>query len=187
MPTKNQLIQTQQTELLETLKTRFHKNKHRHKNADWEKLQTKLLANPEKLWSLHQMETTGGEPDVIDYNSKTDTYTFFDCVPESPKDRRSLCYDAEALQARKENKPKNSAMEMASQMGIILLTEAQYKILQNLGEFDLKTSSWLHTPAAIRQLGGAIFGDRRYNHVFTYHNGASSYYAARGFRGCLKV
>lgn len=174
-------------ELLATLKTRFEKNMRRHKNIDWEKVQAKLEASPEKMKSLNQMEKTGGEPDVIGFDKKNGEFIFFDCSAESPKDRRSVCYDREALDSRKENKPKDNAIDMATAMGIELLTEEQYRELQTLGEFDLKTSSWIKTPDEIRKLDGALFMDRRYNHVFVYHNGAQSYYAARGFRGCLKV
>lgn len=175
------------TDLLEILKVRFNKNMNRHKDIEWAKVHAKLEANVEKLWSLSEMENTGGEPDVVDYVKQTDEYIFMDCSPESPKGRRSICYDHEALNARKEHKPANSAMNMAAEMGIEVLTEEQYKQLQQFGKFDLKTSSWVQTPLAIRKLGGAIFCDSRYNHVFTYHNGAESYYAARGFRGLLKV
>jgi hypothetical protein len=177
----------QHTELLHTLQTRFEKNMNRHKGLEWSKIQTKLIASPQKLTSLHQMEKTGGEPDVIGYDKKTDEYIFCDCSEESPKDRRSLCYDEAALESRKENKPKDSATNMAATIGIELLTEEQYRELQKLGEFDTKTSSWIKTPADIRKLGGATFADRRYNTVFVYHNGAESYYAARGFRGALRV
>lgn len=182
-----QLSSAQREELLGALKTRFEKNINRHKGLAWAKIQAKLEASPEKLWSLHEMERTGGEPDVIGYDKKTGEYIFFDCAAESPKDRRSICYDREALESRKEHKPKNSAAGMAADMGIELLTEEQYRELQQLGKFDTKTSSWVKTPAAIRKLGGALFCDRRYDTVFTYHNGAESYYAARGFRGSLKV
>jgi hypothetical protein len=185
--TKNKLSSEQREELLTKLKTRFEKNMNRHKGLDWEKVQGKLEANAEKLWSLSEMERTGGEPDVVGFDKKTGEITFYDCSAESPKERRSVCYDREALNARKENKPKNSALDMATSMGVELLTEDQYRELQTLGEFDLKTSSWVQTPAAIRKLGGALFCDRRYNTVFLYHNGADSYYAARGFRGSLKV
>lgn len=181
------LSATQREELLSILKTRFEKNMHRHKDLLWQKVAAKLLAHRDKLWSLNQMETTGGEPDITDYDKKTGEYIFCDCAAESPAGRRSVCYDGAALAARKENKPRNSAVEMATSMGIELLTEEQYKALQQQGTFDLKTSSWIATPADIRQLGGALFCDRRYNTVFTYHNGAESYYAARGFRGLLKL
>jgi|SRR6185436_19482782 len=174
-------------ELLSALKARFEKNMNRHKGVEWAKVQAKLEANPEKLSSLNEMEKTGGEPDVVGHDKKTGEYIFYDCSVESPKGRRSVCYDREALEARKEHKPKDSAMNMAAAMGIDLLTEEQYRELQKLGEFDLKTSSWVKTPADIRKLGGALFCDRRYDQVFLYHNGADSYYAARGFRGSLIV
>lgn len=173
--------------LLATLKSRFDSNMRRHENVKWTKIRAKLDANPGKIVSLHEMEKTGGEPDVVGYDKDTDEYLFHDCAAESPKGRRSLCYDDSALQSRKEHKPKQSALGMAAAMGIELLTEAQYRLLQQLGEFDTKTSSWIATPASIRDLGGAIFGDRRFGHVFIYHNGAESYYAARGFRGALKL
>lgn len=173
--------------LFKELKSRFEKNTNRHKGLEWEKVQAKLEANPKKLWSIDLMEETGGEPDVVGYDNKTDEYIFFDCAPESPKERRSLCYDRAALDARKEHKPQNSAMDLAAEMGIEILTEEQYRELQQLGNFDLKTSSWVKTPAEIRKLGGAVFCDRRYDTVFLYHNGAESYYAARGFRGMLRV
>ena len=187
--TSNQkkLSPEQSKELLKTLKTSFEKNMNRHKGIEWAKVQAKLEANPEKLWSLDDMETTGGEPDVVGFDKKTGEYIFYDCSPESPKERRSLCYDRRALDSRKEHKPKNSAMDMAADMGIEILTEEQYRELQELGEFDTKTSSWVKTPADIRQLGGAVFCDRRYNTVFLYHNGAESYYGARGFRGSLRL
>lgn len=175
------------SELLEILKERFDKHPKRHKGLDWVKVQARLEAAPEKLWSLNEMEMTGGEPDVIAYDKKTDEYIFCDCAAESPKGRRSVCYDSLALASRKEHKPKDSALGMATDMGIKLLTEEQYRELQQLGDFDLKSSSWVHTPDAIRKLGGAVFCDRRYNTVFMYHNGAESYYAARGFRGLLRV
>ena len=184
---KQKLSPLQREDLLKTLKSRFGKNMNRHKGLDWSKVQAKLEANPEKLWSLSEMERTGGEPDVVGHEKKTNEYVFHDCSAESPKDRRSVCYDHEALEARKENKPRNSAVAMANDMGIQLLTEEQYRELQQLGKFDLKTSSWVKTPAEIRKLGGALFCDRRYNQVFTYHNGAESYYAARGFRASLRV
>ena len=184
---KKKLSSEQRDELLKTLKTRFEKNMNRHKGLEWTKVQAKLDAKPEKLWSLDDMEVTGGEPDVIGYDKKTDEYIFYDCSAESPKDRRSLCYDRKALDSRKENKPKNNAIDMATDMGIEILTEDQYRELQKLGEFDTKTSSWVKTPDDIRELGGAVFCDRRYNTVFLYHNGAESYYAARGFRGSLRV
>jgi len=177
----------QATELLKLLKSRFEKNMHRHKGLDWSKVQARLQANPVKLWSLDEMEVSGGEPDVTGYDKKTGEYIFIDCAPESPKGRRSICYDRKALDARKEHKPANSALDMAAEMGIELLTEEQYRELQQLGSFDLKTSSWIATPDNIRKLGGALFCDRRYDHVFVYHNGADSYYAARGFRGLLCV
>lgn len=185
--TKNKLSEKQTEELLNTLKTRFEKNFNRHKDLEWPNVLTKLKSNPEKLWSLNEMERTGGEPDVVDYNKKTNEYTYYDCSAESPKGRRSLCYDTDALNSRKEYKPKDSALNMANAMGIELLTEEQYRELQHVGEFDLKTSSWIMTPAKIRKLGGALFCDRRYDTVFVYHNGAESYYAARGFRGCLHI
>ncbi|HRG49309.1 MAG TPA: DUF4256 domain-containing protein [Leptospiraceae bacterium] len=184
------LLPKQQEELLSTLKARFEKNQKRSANTanlEWTKIQSKLEANIDKLWSLNEMERTGGEPDVVSYDKKTEEYIFYDCSAESPKDRRSVCYDREALESRKENKPKNSAMDMADAMGIEILTEEQYRELQKLGNFDLKTSSWIKTPSEIRKLGGALFCDRRYNTVFVYHNGAESYYAARGFRGLLRV
>lgn len=184
---KTQLSSKQQDELLDTLKTRFEKNMNRHKSIKWENVAAKLEGNPKKFWSLHEMEITGGEPDVVGYDKKSDEYTFYDCSAESPKGRRSICYDTEALESRKEHKPKNSALGMAAAMGIEILTEEQYRELQKLGAFDLKTSSWVKTPAEIRELGGAIFCDRRYDHVFMYHNGAESYYGARAFRGLLKV
>jgi hypothetical protein len=184
---KKGLSSEQQEELLDTLKNRFEKNRDRHKGIEWSKVQAKLEANTEKLWSLNEMESTGGEPDVVGYDKKTGEYIFFDCSPESPKDRRSICYDREALDSRKEHKPKNSAIDMATAMGIELLTEDQYRELQQLGKFDTKTSSWVQTPPAVRKLGGALFCDRRYDTVFLYHNGAESYYAARGFRGLLRV
>jgi len=174
-------------ELLKALKARFEKNMARHKDLDWSKIQSKLEANPTKLWSLDAMEETEGEPDVVDYNKATEEYIFFDCSAESPKGRRSYCYDRAALDSRKEHKPANSAMEAAKEMGIEILSEEQYRFLQTLGKFDLKTSSWVLTPPEIRKLGGAVFCDRRYDTVFWYHNGAESYYAARGFRGCLRV
>ena len=173
--------------LLKALKARFEKNMDRHRGLEWAAIKAKLEADREKLWSLNEMERTGGEPDVVGRDRKTSEYLFFDCAAESPSERRSLCYDREALESRKEFKPKDSAMNLAAAMGIELLTEEQYRELQELGEFDTKTSSWLRTPSEIRKLGGAIFGDRRYDHVFVYHNGAESYYAARGFRGSLRV
>lgn len=177
----------QYTALLEVLKARFEKNKSRHKGMDWDKVQARLEADPGKLRSLDEMELSGGEPDVTGYDKKTGEYLFCDCSAESPKGRRSICYDHEALESRKEHKPGNSAIQMAADMGIALLNEAEYKALQQLGTFDTKTSSWIVTPPGIRKLGGALFSDRRYNHVFVYHNGAESYYAARGFRGLLRV
>lgn len=181
------LSSEQFNELLNTLKTRFEKNTHRHKNIEWNKVQSKLKANPDKLWSLNEMESTGGEPDIIGYDKKSNKYIFYDCSAESPEGRRSLCYDDKALKARKTHKPKNSAVSMADAMGIEILSEEQYRELQKIGEFDTKTSSWVKTPSEIRNLGGALFCDRRYNTVFLYHNGAESYYAARGFRGALRV
>lgn len=187
MSNKKKLSQIQSNDLLQELKARFEKNKNRHKDLDWAKIQTKLEANAEKLWSLSEMEKTGGEPDVIGYDKKADEYIFYDCSEETPKDRRSVCYDKKALDARKEHKPKNSAIEMANAMGIELLSEEQYRELQKLGHFDTKTSSWIRTPMSIRNLGGALFADFRYGTVFIYHNGAESYYAVRGFRGSLRV
>jgi uncharacterized protein DUF4256 len=181
------LSKKQREELLGVLRSRFEKNMNRHQALEWAKVQARLDANPGKLRSLSEMEQTGGEPDVVDHDKKSGEYIFFDCSAESPKARRSLCYDREALDSRKENKPKGNAVDMAAAMGIELLTEEQYRNLQTLGEFDTKTSSWLHTPSKIRELGGAIFCDRRFNTVFVYHNGAESYYAARGFRGWLRV
>ena len=184
---KKELSPKQREELLKTVKTRFDKNMSRHKNIEWAKVQERLAANTKKLWSLNAMEETGGEPDVVAYDKRSGEYIFYDCSAESPKDRRSLCYDHEALEKRKEHKPGDSAINMAADMGIELLTEEQYRELQQLGNFDTKTSSWIVTPANIRKLGGALFCDRRYNTVFLYHNGAESYYAARGFRGSLNV
>ncbi len=184
---KKQLPDTQKKELLDILKARFEKNMPRHKSITWNNVAAKLQAEDSAMWSLNEMEITGGEPDVIAYDKKADQYIFCDCSPESPKGRRSCCYDHEALEARKEHKPANSAINMAAEMGIEILTEEQYRQLQLLDTFDLKTSSWVHTPTAIRALGGAVFCDRRYNTVFLYHNGAESYYAARGFRGMLAV
>lgn len=184
---KKELPNKQVDDLLKILKERFEKNSARHTNIDWSKVETKLLAQAEKLWSLNEMEKTGGEPDVVAYDKKTDIYFFYDCSAESPAGRRSLCYDRQALDSRKENKPKNNVIEMAASMGIELLNEEQYRYLQTLGNFDTKTSSWVQTPAEIRKLCGALFCDRRYNTVFVYHNGAESYYAARGFRALLKV
>jgi hypothetical protein len=184
---KKELSAEQQEELLKTLKDRFEKNMIRHKGLEWAKVQSKLEANPEKLWSLDDMEITGGEPDVVSYDKKTDEYVFYDCSAESPKGRRSLCYDRQALDSRKEHKPESSALDVAAAMGIEILTEEQYRELQQFGKFDTKTSSWVKTPADIRKLGGAIFCDYRYGTVFMYHNGAESYYAARAFRGSLRV
>ena len=181
------LSENQYKELIKTLQIRFDKNMHRHNNLDWSKIQAKLESNPEKLWSISEMERTGGEPDVVGFDQKTGEYIFYDCSAESPKERRSICYDHEALDSRKEHKPHNSALDMAFAMGIEILTEEQYRELQKLGKFDTKTSSWIKTPSDIRKLGGALFCDRRYDTVFTYHNGAESYYAARGFRGSLRV
>ena len=185
--TKKKLSPEQREELLRALKARFEKNMNRHKGLEWAKVQAKLEANTEKLWSLNEMERTGGEPDVVGYAKKTDEYIFYDCSAESPKDRRNVCYDREALESRKAFKPEDNAIDMAAAMGIEILTEEQYRELQKLGNFDTKTSSWLKTPSEIRKLGGAIFADRRYDHVFVYHNGAPSYYGVRGFRGSLRV
>ena len=182
-----ELTSEQREKLFMTLKSRFQKNKNRHKVIEWTKVQLKLGQNKNKMWSLNEMERTGGEPDIVGRDKKTGEYIFYDCSSESPAGRRSLCYDREALESRKEFKPKNNAIDMAAEMGIELLTAEQYRELQKLGNFDLKTSSWVKTPADIRKLGGAIFCDRRYDTVFTYHNGAESYYAARGFRGVLRV
>lgn len=182
-----ELSQEQLSALLSQLRDRFAKNKSRHEGLEWANVQRRLEVNPEALWSLAEMERTGGEPDVVGFDKNTGEYIFYDCSAESPKDRRSLCYDREALNARKEHKPVNSAIDMAKEMGIEMLTEEEYRMLQGLGVFDTKTSSWVKTPAAIRALGGAVFCDRRYNTVFLYHNGAESYYAARGFRGALKI
>lgn len=192
MPTKTKsnakdLSPKQCNELLATLKARFAKNTHLHKGLEWAPVEARLKASANKLWSLYEMERTGGEPDVVGYDKKTLEYIFFDCSAESPKDRRGLCYDREALNSRKEHKPKNSAMDLAASMGVELLTEEQYRELQKLGEFDTKTSSWISTPSNIRKLGGALFCDRRFDTVFTYHNGAESYYAARAFRASLRV
>jgi hypothetical protein len=184
---KKVLRPEQREKLLGALKTRFEKNMNRHKGLEWPKVQTKLEADLKKLWSLNEMEKTGGEPDVVGLDKKTGEYIFYECSAETPKDRRSLCYDGQALESRKEHKPRDSALNMAAAMGIELLTEEQYRELQGLGEFDAKTSSWLKTPADIRKLGGAIFGDRRFGRVFVYHNGAESYYAGRAFRGSLRV
>jgi hypothetical protein len=185
--TKKELSPGQRKELLGALKARFEKNMNRHKGLEWAKVQAKLEANAEKLWSLNEMERTGGEPDVVGHDKRTGEYIFYDCSAESPKGRRSFCYDRGALESRKENKPEDSAMDMAVAMGIELLTEEQYRELQKLGNFDTKTSSWVKTPSDIRKLGGALFCDRRYDTVFLYHNGAESYYAARAFRGSLRV
>jgi hypothetical protein len=187
MQRANDMKPKEREELLRALKARFEKNMKRHEGLKWANVQAKLEANPDKLWSLNEMERTGGEPDIVGYDSKTGEYIFYDCSAESPKGRRSLCYDREALDARKEAKPATSAMDMAAAMGIELLTEEQYRALQKLGDFDTKTSSWVKTPPEIRKRGGAVFCDRRYEHVFLYHNGAESYYAARGFRGSLRV
>ena len=184
---KKKLSPEHREELLRALKARFEKNMNRHKGLAWAKVQAKLEANTEKLWSLNEMERTGGEPDVVGHDKKTGEYIFYDCSAESPKDRRSICYDRKALESRKEHKPKNNAIDMAAAMGIELLTEEEYRELQKLGELDAKTSSWVKTPVDIRELGGALFCDRRYDHVFLYHNGAESYYAARAFRGSLRV
>ncbi len=185
--TKRSLSAEQGKQLISTLKLRFEKNMNRHKGIEWVKVAAKLDSNAEKLWSLNEMENTGGEPDVVAFDKKTDEYIFFDCAAESPKDRRSFCYDRAALNSRKEHKPANSVIDMAATIGIELLTEEEYRQLQELGNFDTKTSSWIATPETIRKLGGALFCDRRYNTVFLYHNGAESYYAARGFRGSLRV
>jgi hypothetical protein len=185
--TKKVLPPEQHIELIGALKSRFEKNMNRHKDLDWAKIQVKLEANPKKLWSLYEMERTGGEPDAIGFDERTDEFIFYDCSAESPKGRRSVCYDSEGLESRKEFKPENNAIDMAAEMGIELLTEEQYRDLQKLGNFDLKTSSWIKTPAEIRKLGGAIFCDRRYDNVFVYHNGAQSYYSVRAFRGSLRV
>lgn len=187
MKNKKELLEEECEQLLKTLKERFEKNKSRHQNLDWDNVQIKLESYPEKLWSLNEMEKTGGEPDVVAFDEKTNVYIFYDCSAESPKGRRSLCYDNEAEESRKEHKPENNVIDMAATMGIELLDEEQYRALQQLGKFDEKTSSWIQTPAEIRKLGGALFADFRYNTVFVYHNGAQSYYAARGFRGALIV
>jgi len=184
---KTKLSPEQREELLRVLKARFEKNRNRHKGIEWATIQAKLEANIEKLWSLNEMERTGGEPDVFSHDKKTGEYIFYDCSAESPKGRRNVCYDREALESRKEHKPKNNAIDMATDMGIELLTEEQYRALQQLGNFDTKTSSWIITPSEIRRLGGALFCDRRYDHVFMYHNGAESYYGARAFRGSLRI
>jgi hypothetical protein len=184
---KNHLSPSQCEDLLGTLKTRFEKNINRHKGLKWDEVQARLEAHNEKLWSLNEMETTGGEPDVVGHDNKTGEYIFYDCSAETPKGRRSFCYDREALDSRKEHKPANSALDMATAMGVQLLSEEEYRALQKLGKFDTKTSSWVQTPGDIRELGGALFCDLRYDTVFVYHNGAESYYAARGFRGSLRV
>ena len=184
---KKELSSKECEEILKTLKNRFEKNSTRHKGIEWANVQAKLEANSEKLWSLHIMEETGGEPDVVGYEEETGVYIFYDCAAESPKNRRSLCYDREAWESRKENKPADNAVDMATAMGVELLTEEQYRALQKLGNFDIKTSSWVKTPANIRKLGGSVFCDRRFDTVFYYHNGAESYYGSRGFRGVLKV
>lgn len=185
--TKKKLPEKQREDLLSVLKARFEKNMNRHKGIQWARVQAKLEAKAEKLWSLSEMERTGGEPDVVGYDKKADEYVFYDCSAETPKGRRSLCYDREGLESRKEFKPKDSAVDMAAAMGVELLTEEQYRELQELGDFDTRTSSWLKTPPGIRKLGGALFADRRYNHVFVYHNSAPSYYGGRAFRASLKV
>ncbi|MEO8573048.1 MAG: DUF4256 domain-containing protein [Pyrinomonadaceae bacterium] len=185
--TKKELLSKRREEFLSILKNRFEKNTERHKGIEWAKVEAKLESNTEKLWSLNEMETSGGEPDVVGFDKKSGEFIFYDCAAESPKGRRSVCYDGEALASRKENKPKNSAMDMAATMGVEILSEEQYRELQKLGQFDLKTSSWVQTPTAIRKLGGALFCDRRFDQVFTYHNGAESYYAGRAFRGLLRV
>ena len=187
MANTKELSAEQIEELLALLKDRFENNRKRHKDLEWSTIQLKLEANPAKLWSLNEMEQTGGEPDVVSYDQKTNEYIFYDCSAESPKERRSICYDREALDSRKLNKPANSAIDMANMMGIEILTEEQYRELQQLGNFDLKTSSWIQTPLEIRKLGGALFCDRRYDTIFLYHNGAESYYAARGFRGSIRI
>jgi hypothetical protein len=187
MSKNKQLTREHITELFTILKQRFENHMHRHKDIDWAKMQDRLEANPDKLWSLNEMEVTGGEPDVVGYDAKTNEYIFYDCSPESPKGRRSICFDPEALESRKQHKPKHSALGMAEEMGVELLSETQYRELQQLGEFDLKTSSWVATPASIRKLGGALFCDCRFGQVFVYHNGAESYYGSRGFRGVLRV
>ena len=187
MQTRKELFPEQREELVAGLKARFEKNRNRHAGLEWEQVQARLEANPEKLWSLYEMERTGGEPDLVGRDMETGEFLVYDCSAESPKGRRSLCYDREALDSRKEHKPESSVMDMAAAMGIELLNEEQYRELQKLGEFDLKTSSWVKTPAGIRKRGGAVFCDRRYDTVFLYHNGADSYYAARGFRGSLRL
>jgi hypothetical protein len=184
---KKELSAEQREGLFKVLRARFEKHMHRHEGLEWTQVQARLAVNPEKLWSLNEMERTGGEPDVVGHDHKTGEIIFYDCSAETPKERRNVCYDREALEARKEHKPEDTAMDMAAAMGIEVLTEGQYRALQELGNFDTKTSSWLATPAEIRKLSGAIFGDRRYDHVFVYHNGADSYYGVRGFRGSLRV
>lgn len=184
---KKELSKEQQEELLSVLKTRFEQHMQRHENLEWEVVQKKLESKTDKLWSLYEMERTGGEPDVVGYDDENDQFIFMDCSKETPTGRRKVCYDREALESRKKHKPENNAMDMATEMGIELLTEEEYRYLQTLDEFDLKSSSWIQTPTDIRELGGALFCDRRYNHVFVYHNGADSYYSVRGFRGSLKV
>ena len=184
---KNELLPADRDELLRELKERFDENMDRHKGIEWTGVQAKLEADPAKLWSLSEMEGSGGEPDVVGFDKNTGEYIFYDCSPESPKGRRSLCYDRAAWDSRKEHKPESNALDVAAAMGIKILTEQEYAVLQTLGEYDLKTSSWLETPSDIRDLGGAIFGDRRFGRIFTYHNGAESYYAARAFRGSLRV
>ncbi|MFL0353444.1 DUF4256 domain-containing protein [Xanthomarina sp. GH4-25] len=187
MKNNSEISVSEHEALIKVLKERFEKNKHRHEGLDWSKIQTKLEAHPKKMWSLNEMEQTGGEPDVVAYNKQTDEYIFYDCSKESPNGRRSLCYDKKALESRKKFKPKNNAIDVATAMGITLLTIEQYQELQKLEAIDLKTSSWVKSPKDVRELGGALFGDNRFGKVFIYHNGAESYYAARGFRGCLKV
>ncbi|MDI9548484.1 MAG: DUF4256 domain-containing protein [Chloroflexota bacterium] len=187
MQANKELSPEQRERLLSTLKTRFERNMQRHQGLEWAKVQAKLEANPEKLWALHEMERTGGEPDVVGHDPQTGEYIFFDCSAQSPKGRRSTCFDRQGQEARKEHRPEHNAVDMAADMGIELLTEDQYRALQKLGEFDTKTSSWVQTPAEIRELGGALYCDRRYNHVFVYHNGAQSYYGSRAFRGSLRI
>lgn len=184
---KNDLTNEEQETLLQTLSARFEKNMHRHENLEWKKVEARLMASPDKLWSLSEMERTEGEPDVVGYDAETEHFLFFDCSKESPKGRRSICYDRQALEARKKHKPENSALDMAAEMGIEMLTEEEYRALQELENFDMKTSTWVKTPEDIRERGGAIFCDYRYGHVFVYHNGADSYYGSRGFRGVLRV